>query len=196
MTSAQQASPWRGYINQLTYGMNLAQRVDDDVVRHLADSLIEQRSFGRPVEQYYEAVTAALASRERLAEDDDQDEVLQDFLVRLVRELDERHPWQAPPFRALDNNHWPDVGTAPVIGHIPLSRMSVGERLSAVFRPVQGGTGEPFDALVLGLRSGEIVGLAAPASFTERGVSVRAHGDPSSVMASIRELTGLPVEAD
>lgn len=196
MTFAQQASPWRGYINQLTYGIDLAQQVEDEVIQRRADSLVAQRIFSDPVERYYEAAKAALGSGEQLAEDGHQDGVVKDFLARLLRKLDEQHPWPVPPFRTLENDHWSDVESAPVIGRIPLTRKSVEERLSRIFRPVQGSRGEQFDVLVLRLRSGDLVGLIAPVSFSERGVSVRAYGDQSSILASIREFTGLDVETE
>ena len=194
MESTQQPPPWRGYVNQLTYGLDLGRHVDDEVVTRLVDALVQQRSFRHPVETYHDAATAALASGEPIARGAREDEVVRDLLARLVRELDERRPWADPPFRTLGVEQWPRLATAPVIGRIPLSRMTVGERLCGIFEPVPAASGEQVDVLVLRLRSGEQVGLVAPASFTERGVIVRAHGDSRPTVAAIRELTGLDVE--
>lgn len=195
MGSAQQASPWRGYVNQLTYGLDLSHQQNDEVVTRLADALIEQRSFKHPVASYHEAATAALASGEAIAQGAHEDEVARDLLSRVVLELDERRPWADPPFRTLGSDQWADLATAPVVGRIPLSRVLVGERLCGVFAPAPAGSGEQGDVLILRMRSGEQVGLVAPASFTERGVVVRAHGDSQSTVAAVLELTGLDVEA-
>jgi hypothetical protein len=74
MESTQQASSWRGYVNQLTYGLNLRHRVDGEVVTRIADALIEQRSFKHPVSTYHEAATAALTSGEPIVQGNHEDD--------------------------------------------------------------------------------------------------------------------------
>jgi hypothetical protein len=187
-------SPWRGYINQLTYAVNFQDRVSQEIVERIADAILEQRVFGDPAEAYYNAATAALASGDRVAGQDDKDEIVRDFLQRLLLALEERKPWPEPPFRALDNGEWAAFQDAPTVGRIPLSRMSVTDRLSKLFSPAPGaGSISPADILILRLRSGERVALVAPQSFTEQGVAVQTYADPDATLAAFKELTGLDV---
>jgi len=196
MESAQQVSPWRGYVNQLTYGLDLKRRVDDEAVSWLADALIEQRIFGHRVETYYEAATAALASGESTAQEVGEEDAARDLLARLLRELDSRRPWPEPPYRTHGSDQWANLATAPVIGHIPMQRRRVEAQLNGVFRSMPAAGGGQIDVLVVSLRSGELVGLVAPESFTERSVTVCAHGDPRTTATAIREYTGLDIAVD
>ncbi len=74
----------------------------------MADELVRQWFFVSPVEDYYQAVVAALKSGERVAFHPEQDEeAVRDFLARMLRALDERRPWPVPPFVELDPSDWP-----------------------------------------------------------------------------------------
>ena len=192
MTSSQQASPWRGYVNQLTYGLDLTSPATDEALTELADRLIEQRSILHPVQTYHSAARAALATTEPIVAVAGQNDVIRDLLRRLLRELDARRPWPEPAYRVARASA-AKIAPAPVVGRIPLSRMAVSERVNALFEPRHIG-GRPADALVLNLRSGHTVTLVAPDSFTEPGIIVRADGDARSVSAALRELTGLEMQ--
>lgn len=171
------APPGQGFINHLVHGLDVERPVDESVITRLAEALIEQRSFKHPVQTYYQAAMAALASGQPTG-GTGEPEVVRDLLARLVDELDARRPWAEPPYRTLDRNHWGALEAAPVIGHIPLSRLAVSERLYGIFEPVVEGGRD--DVLVVRLRTGGLIGLVAPASFTDRGVTVRGYRDRSS----------------
>lgn len=88
--------PWFGYINQLTYGIDLRSRVGNPILTHLADSIVQQHGFRDPVADYYYAALAALRPGQDFAlVAHDDEEVLRDLLMRLVQALDERRPWSA-----------------------------------------------------------------------------------------------------
>lgn len=195
MEPLQPRYPWRGYVNQLTYGVSLHSRVDDAVVARIADQLIDQWFFTLPVASYYEAAAAALESEARIVydEQEENEEVVRDFLARILHALDERRPWPEPSFVELDPSEWPAFRSAPAIGHIPLSQLDVRKRLNRVFYEVPPDGGEPAEVLVLRLRTGQIVALLAPALVTEPGINLLAHTDPASTVAAFRELTGIDV---
>jgi hypothetical protein len=186
----QSRAPWRGYVNQLTYGLDLGGPVADEVVKGIADALIRQRSYLHAVPTYYDAATAALASSVPTAQGPGEDATVRDFLTRLLRALDARRPWPEPLFRRLGSGQWTSLADAPVIGRIPLSRLSVGNRLNGIFEPVDV-DGKNINVFILRLRSGEVVGLVAGDSFTEPGVLVRAQGDQQVVLDALRAFTGL-----
>jgi len=96
--------------------------------------------------------------------------------------------------RSFSSDRWTELATAPTIGRIRLSRLSVGEHLNGLFEPVPGTGDQPVNVLVLRLGSGEQVALVAPESFTEPRVTVRAHGDGPSTRDALREFTGLDIE--
>lgn len=196
METLQPRHPWRGYVNQLTYGVNLRSPVEDAVVTRIADQLVRQWFFTRPVASYYKAAGAALESGARIAYDEqgDDEEVVRNFLARILHALDERRPWPEPPFVELDPSEWPGFRNAPAIGHIPLSQLDVRKRLNRVFYEVPRDWGEAAEVLVLRLRTGQVVALLAPALVTELGIDLLAHSDPASTVAAFRELTGIDVE--
>jgi len=195
MTSTQPTFPWRGYINQITHGTDLRHRVDDSLVARLADELIRQRYFTRPVENYYQAAVAGLASGESVTLADEQDqEVTRDLLTRLVHALDKRRPWPEPPFTSADISEWPSLRDAPIIGRIPLTERDVQSLLHRVFSelsPHHGGEGR---ILVLRLRTGQVVALLSPTSFSAPGIDLLAYTDPGSTLAAFRDMTGIDVE--
>lgn len=190
--------PWRGYVNQILYGVSLRAPAGDDLVDGLATKLIEQRVFTNPVERYYDAVRAGLRSGEPLAvhEEFQAEDAVRDLLARLVRRLDERRPWPEHPFYALDESEWGEraqLFDGPVIARIPRSPFDVGDHLFRVFTSIRSGGAEVY-VLVLRLRTGQLVVLRSTAGYAAPGVELLAHTDPGSTITAFRELTGL--EAD
>ncbi|GAA4523813.1 hypothetical protein [Amycolatopsis samaneae] len=185
------AFPWRGYVNQLTYAVDLTHQVEDGFVAALADDLVHQRTFTQPVADYHRAVDAALASGETIAFGDEQDEaVTRDFLARFKQVLDDRRPWPEPRFRQEEPDTWPAMRDAPVLARIPLSVRQVQERLNRMFDTVTGGDGE-VDVLILRLRTGQVVALAHKHASGPLGVDLVARTDPASTLAAFHELTGI-----
>lgn len=186
--------PWRGYINQITYGSDLRQRVDDSVVARLADELIRQRYFTLPVNDYYRAAVAALESADSVTLSEDQDEaVTRDLLARLVRALDKRKPWPTAPFYTRDVSEWPALQDAPVIARIMLTERDVQHRLHRMFSEVPTQDGQER-ILVLLLQTGQTVALRASSPFREPGVDLLSHTEPASTAAAFCELTGIELE--
>jgi hypothetical protein len=185
---------WRGLVNQVTYGVDLANAVDDDTVARVADALVAQRVYPHPVPEYHDAVVAALSSTERVApEDGGDDRLAREFLTRLLQQLDERRPWPDSAFAQLDVSSWPEVASAPVVGRVPWRRREVGARLNRAFADIDDG-GSPVKAMILRLRTGHVVGLRMSAQAREPGAAVLSHDDAPATLAALRELTGMPVE--
>jgi hypothetical protein len=192
MASTQPAAPWRGYVNQLTYGANLRERLSDEAVDRIVDALLAQQMFTEPVEAYYQASIDALRSGQRVAALPDQDEdATRDALSRITHRLDDRRPWPVHPFYQQDVGDWPALATAPVIGRVPLSEMEILDRLSRLFDS----TGpETTKVMILKLRTGPLVALRTRGGYTTPGIDLLAHTDPESTLADFHELTGLEVE--
>jgi hypothetical protein len=195
MTSPQPTFPWRGYVNQMTYGTDLRHRVDDSLVTRLADELICQRYFTHPVESYYHAAVTGLESGESMTLDENQNqEVVRDLLTRLVHALDERRPWPESPFASLDASEWSAMCDAAVIGRIPLKERDVQSLLHRVFSEISP-DGSGGRVLILRLRTGQVVALLSPTSFTTPGIDLLARTEPTSTLAAFRDLTGIHVES-
>jgi hypothetical protein len=187
---------WRGTVNQLTYGIaGLGRRdpVDDARVARTVDDMLHQRTFAGQPEDYYPATVDALASGRQLAYDSEDEELVRDFLTRLVAELDARRPWPVLPFTRVTPQQWPALSQARPIGLIPLSHHDVRGRLRHLFDKVTL-EGQSVDVLTLRLRTGEMVALRAGPSYTEPGVTLLAQTtDPAATIAAFREATGLDV---
>jgi hypothetical protein len=89
------ANTTRGLVNQILFDIDLVADLHDaEVLDRYADSLVHQRHFAHPVEQYAEAIDSTLregrlpaqtmAATSRHTEAD-----LLDFLARLARRLDD-----------------------------------------------------------------------------------------------------------
>jgi hypothetical protein len=187
---------WRGTVNQLTYGIaGLGRRdpVDDARVARTVDDMLHQRTFAGQPEDYYSATVDALASGRQLAYDSEDEELVRDFLTRLLAELDARRPWPVLPFTRVTPQQWPALSQARPIGRIPLSHHDVRGRLRHLFDKVTL-EGQSVDVLTLRLRTGEMVALRAGPSYTEPGVTLLAQTtDPAATIAAFREATGLDV---
>jgi hypothetical protein len=193
MASERAASPWRGYIVQITYGTKLHSPADDSLVSRLADEIVRQRYFNDPVEDYYRAVVEGLRSGESLRFDDTQNEaVVRDLLERLIPALDERKPWPEPRFRSLPIEEWSTLQDAPVLGRIPMHVMAVQAHLHRIFSE-RGPDGPDSQVLVLRLRTGQKVGLRTGSSDS-RDVELCSVDDPATTRAAFHELTGLDVQ--
>jgi hypothetical protein len=130
---------WRGYVNTLTYGLDLRRPAEDVTIVRRVDRLIEQRVFNGPVEDFYRAAIDAVTSKENLATDEyASDAIIRDYLSRVIALLDERRPWPEPPFYSLDIRQWSRLlgDAAPLIGRIPLSRRHLEERVNRGFTRV------------------------------------------------------------
>lgn len=212
------AQEWRGYVNTLIYGLNLARPPSDAVVTELVDELIGQRVFNGPVEEFYRAAVAALASTEDLATFDNTDDAaVRALLRRVITLLDGRRPWPEPPFYSFHPPRWSELlGDAPLVGHIALSRRHLEERVNRPFAriaipcepdhatagnsPDSTAGGEPspgtgkVDILILRLRGGDVVGLKMDPAHLRRGIDVHTAGNPATSISALRELAGLDVE--
>lgn len=183
MTPTQPTFPWRGYVNQITYGADLRAPVGDDLVERLATELIRRRYFTGRAEDYYAAAAAALASGERLAFTDDQDEAAtRDLLARLVPALDRRRPWPEPAFVEQGIDRWDELRNAPVVAWVPLPYHDVEGLLNRGFYAV----GQVM-VLVLRLRTGQTVALRSGPG----GLDLLTFADGGPAVAAFRELTGL-----
>jgi len=185
---------WRGYLNQILYGVDLRAPVGDDVVERVATAMLDRLVFADPPEVYYHAMTTALDSNELLSSDEDQDEVAtRDFLFRLVGALDERRPWPVPPFDRMDNP-WNEFRDAPLIGRIAQRKRTVENRLRKEFRvPVGDDNGTRF--LILRLASGHIVALSASKPFVSPNVEIRSFDNPNDTLRNFEGLTGIEVSS-
>ncbi|RSN40760.1 hypothetical protein DMC64_33890 [Amycolatopsis sp. WAC 04197] len=185
--------PWRGYVNQLTHAADLRHRVDDEFVGRVADELIRQRFFTLPVADYHRAVTAALGSGERIAGEQDDEDVTRDFLARLVRALDDRGPWPEPPYSTSGTSEWTALREAPVVARVPLTDRQIEASLNRVFAEEPPGVGD-VRILILRLGTGQQLALRASRPFAEPGVDLMTYDDPVSTVAAFGELTGIEAE--
>ncbi|GAB3436753.1 hypothetical protein [Flindersiella endophytica] len=185
------ATEWRGLVNAALYGIDLSGPVADAEVSRRAGELIQQQMFTEPVDDYYQAASAALAAGEQIGFEAGEQAAARDFLTRLVAELDARRPWPVPPFQAIGSAEWPALKEQPVVARLTLSRMQVEERLSRLFDK-QPPDGTSWPILLLRLRTGETVALQAPGGYTEPGVAIRAGTTaPKELLASFAQLTGI-----
>lgn len=184
--------PWRGYINQILHGTSLREPLSDEMVDRLADELIRQKYFTRPVADYYAACGAALASGDDLAFDENQNEdAVRDLLVRLRRALDRRRPWAEPWFYVQAIEDWDRLSHAPVVGAIPLMLPAVSARLHRTFHSVQ--KDPEVLALVLKLRTGQLLALRSSSPFSTPGVDLMTLDDPAQTVLDFTELSGMEV---
>lgn len=185
--------PWRGLVNQMTYGWEIGDLVDDEAIGRIVREMLLQRMFRSPAEHYYLAAVQALESGLPIPSYDGQSEPgLRNLLVRIVAELDRQRPWTEPPF-CITSLHPSDISEfvePPIVGVVPISSNAVSDVVHASFYDV------PFDrkmVLTLRLQTGAEVALCARPPYATTPVEVRSHDDPASTLAALAELTGLPV---
>jgi hypothetical protein len=191
------ANTARGLINQILYGIDrVPDLTADDAVSACADSLINQRHFRHPVEEYAEAISHALheggvpaqaveSSRRYSAPD------LLDFLTRLARRLDERRPWPDPAFRKLDPDEWSTFANATPVARINRPTHQVTGILHNSFDEVPVGA-EKLPVMILRLPTGDVVALMGSLDSRSRTFTLlqRDDGDPTNVIERFREVTG------
>lgn len=183
---------WRGSVNEILYGTILRSPADARTVENLVDSMLDHRYFNRSIDEYSNAVQAALRSGEHLAFDSSQDEEsVRDLLARFVASLDTRRPWPDRPYTALGTESSTDLSAAPAIGVIPLRRLDVQHALRRVFDDGNDGQGH----LLLRLAGGQEVALRAPSSFSDAGVVLLSKSEPETTRSAFTAATGLEVNA-
>ena len=186
--------PWRGYVNTITYDVDLSSKVDEQLVDRIVNALIEQRFFSGPVDEYYQAMVSALDSDATIALDDQDEEATRDLLTRLVHGLDHRKPWPVHPFYCEDRSEWTDFEDTPLIGRTLTSAMSIVSKLNRSFSSVKASSVQ-LEIMILRLRSGETVVLrSTPDDFAKAGVDILSRSDPAATLAALRELTGIEAE--
>ena len=174
---------WNGPITQILYCIEYVPILDGRIASELAHSIIMRRCLVEGPETYLEAIDAALAQNEtvRVLEISHQENALRQFLQGLAYELRRRYPWPAPPIIFLDRSNWAQlIGTTPALGRINLLQLDVSQRLGFEFGELDG---RPEYGLLVRMNSGGIVGLSAPASLSEPGVTIF-----SSETADVRRI--------
>lgn len=184
---------WCGYVNQLLYGLDFNEPVPDEVVTRVADLLVAGTGYTGSVEEFYQAVSRALASDAWIHSPSDREDMLaRNYLNRLMRTLEARRPWPVPAFAWLEWSVDRDAG-APVVGRIPHVMSHVEDHLNLQF--AESGSDESGEfRMVLRLRSGHVVVLRAVEPLWRPGVELCAWDDPDAVRSDFHVLAGLRVD--
>jgi hypothetical protein len=191
----------RGLTNQILYGIDRVPDLSDEAaLAACADSILNQRHFAYPAEDYAEAIdltvragrlsTDAADISNRFSEDG-----LLDFLARLARHLDERRPWPRPAFVKLDVEQWNTFAHGKAIAQIDRPTHEINGILNKSFDTVPAGE-EKLPVMILELRSGDVVALMGSVDrrSTTFALLQRDPGDPAEVIARFCEFTGFPPE--
>jgi len=187
---------WRGTLNQILYALIYARELDDSVADGVADMMMDRRMLPSEPEEYYQAISQALASDHLLGPQSvptEHDEAaLRQFLARLRIRLDDRRPWPGPRFVKLPPRLWPAFADAPAIARVDRAPGTVSEHVWEDFDDAfVGGTKTPL--LLLRLRTGEVLALVG-STDPRHGPSVTVRlleGDPAAALTSLRELANL-----
>lgn len=138
----------------------------------MSHAMVARRCLANGPQFYLDAAEAALAQREsvRVVPTPHMENDIRLFLQQLAKELRYLYPWQVPSVLELSLDNWGQLmaGAEP-IGKIDLRQLDVSQRLGIEFGEV-GGRREP--GLLLRLRSGVVVGLAAPTSVADSGITI------------------------
>lgn len=192
---------WRAVTTALLYTAQFG-RLDDDLVYRRARALLEEPVVELTPEQEYQAISEALASSARLTEpipEPHSEQEFRDFLTQLRARLDTMRPWQEPPVRALSDSRWAEYSDARVVGRICMRYVDAQSRIKYVFGSVQE-AGRTIQVMVLRLRSGDEVALAAPWWTGSKDVAVltrddaRAAEDVVAALVDGTQLTSDEVE--
>lgn len=194
------ANEYRGYVNAVLYGIDFVRELDEDAVRWLADSMIDQRHYPNPPAAYAGAIKAALAAGRLPAQTLGaskrySERELLEFLARLDRHLDERRPWPRPAVLKLDVRRWSEFAAARPVARVAQTIDELTGRLNRGLDRVQiGGRARPV--AILELRSGELVALLGPADPPDPVFTLLQPDptDPDEVIAHFCECTGVPPE--
>jgi hypothetical protein len=192
--------PVRGYVNAVLYGVQFVRDLDDDLVRRMADSMINQRHFPNPPSGYAAAIRAVLADgripAQGLAMSGPHPEgELLDFLRRLDRHLDELRPWPRPAFLKLEVERWGEFAGARAIAYVDESIHDLTGRLNRGFDEVEI-DGKRRPVAILELRSGDLVALLGRPGRQQPAFTLlqRDASDPDDVVARFCEYTKVPPE--
>ena len=185
---------WRGYVNQLLYGLDINEPIPEEVVGRVIDLLIVGRGYTGTVEEFHQAIKTALASGSRIRSASEHEDVLaRNYLNRLMRTLEARYPWPVPAFARLEWSADRDAG-ARVVGWIQHVMSYIEDQLNLQFTEPESDDSGEF-RMVLRLRSGRVVVLRAAEPLWRPGVELCAWDEPDAVRFEFHELTGLEVDS-
>lgn len=194
----------RAVIGTVFYAVKF-EKLDDVLVDRQARALIEEPLREFTAADEYQAIVDALWSDVRLTEVIELPEFIpkphteqefRDFLRRLLERLDAMRPWPEPLHRALDDTRWDGYQNARVIGRITMRYVDAQDRLKYVFRTVDD-AGRKIHVLILRLKSGDEVALAAPWWPDSKHVAVLSRSperSPEQVLAALFDGTGFRPE--
>lgn len=186
----QPRAAWRGWINIVTDGVYFSRRISDERIAARVDDMIQQWTFADPVHTYYEAISDALNSTERIAEPREDEEHARDFLLRLMETLDARRPWPEAAYTHLDASAWSEYRQLPPLAVIALTERTVRGRVNRFFDEVPDGGA----VMILRLRTGDTVALHS-ADFRTPAVTIRAHtNDSAATIDACKAFIGLSAD--
>lgn len=180
--------PWRGFINALTYTLDLRERIGDESVIRIAEAILSGHSFTQAPAVYRQACEDALRN-DHVTE---RDLILRDFLTRLVSELDRRRPWPRAKFTITDQR-WDEYEDAPFVGQIPLRKRDVEGVVKKEFRPPASTIGSNIRYLIMRLEDGSSVMLSCVRPFSDPKVEIHSFDDPETTAQSFEQATGIAV---
>lgn len=187
----------RGLTNKLLYGIDRVPDLGDaTMIDRLADAIINRRNLKDGVEAYHEAVGEVLRAGQLPPGSKDfvqrfSEPELLDFLGRLQRRLDALKPWPRPRYAKLDVDQWPTFAAARGIARLNVPAHQIEGLLNSSFDGVDAGAAK-LPVLILELGTGETVALmgSTDSRSTIWTLLQRDAGDPATVLAHFRDLTG------
>jgi hypothetical protein len=192
------AMDWRVPINEILFGLKFAQEITDETIRWNADNAVHYTVLDLGPEAYYQAISEALASGERLDSlgqlpQFDQAQIAS-FLRALAIQLDALRPWPEPKFRRLEPAAWATFEHAAPVARLDASVVEVTDVLQKGFRPT--GDAEPGRyVMMLKLATGETVALLGYYAPGEKVTLLTdATGDPAEVIEHFTAATGFPAD--
>lgn len=143
----------------ILYTLIFQKDLDDSLVDATARREIERPGGGLTTEEIYAQVKQGLASdailTDSIPDTGHSEQEYRDFLVKVLRRLDELRPWPEQPFRSLDSYTWEHMDSARPAARIKLTTLGVQKRLHKPFTS----TADEGLAIVLRLKSGTEVAL-------------------------------------
>lgn len=144
--------------------------LDEELVLRQARALLLEPPRGCSLDEQYGGLVEALASPAEVstfagdprAERPISEEEFRGHLRRVMAALDRMRPWTPPVLRALDDELWAHYVRPRAVGRILLDSYEIPSRIPYVFDFDRTPAGEVHVYIVLRLRSGRDVALAAP----------------------------------